>query len=44
MKKIVKFFGGGFDLDEEMMKVFDLEIELVKVRKIIYIWIVVGWW
>ena len=34
-KKIAKFLGGGPDSDEEMMKVFDLETELAKVRKII---------
>lgn len=37
MKKIAKFLGGGPDSDEEMMKVFDLETELAKVRKIIHI-------
>lgn len=42
MKKIAKFLVGGPDSDEEMMKVFDLETELAKVRKIIHIWTVVG--
>ena len=37
MKKIAKFLGGGPDSDEEMMKVFDLETELAKVRKKIHI-------
>ena len=37
MKKIAKFLGGGPDSDEEMMKVFELETELAKVRKIIHI-------
>ena len=31
MKKVAKLLGGGPDSDEQMMKVFDLEMQLAQV-------------
>ena len=33
MKKVAKYLGGGPDSDEQMMKVFEFETKLAKVRK-----------
>jgi len=33
MKKVAKYLGGGPNSDEQMMKVFEFETKLAKVRK-----------